>query len=199
MNRIIIAFVLFTLCNCNQSRADLVLTAIESGGNVVIESDGGSLNLSALTKLFATPTSRFVNPGNGTFAFGNDPGGTDADRYSGGIIGPSNFGVGASTSQSGESGDYFVGIFSNSVLHVPIGMQSGESMSFTSIFAATSFDDLGMDRGTYVWSWGSGATADSVKLIVVPEPATCAIPCLVAVMGVTIRRRRPQVTQSLKK
>jgi hypothetical protein len=74
------------------------------------------------------------------------------------------------------------------VIVVPQGYVSGNSLSSEAIFADTSLDGLGLQRGIYTWSWGSGSTEDSVTLVV-PEPNCVRYFVCVALMGFRVRRR----------
>jgi hypothetical protein len=62
------------------------------------------------------------------------------------------------------------------VLVVPAGYISGTALSEDSTWNNQTFGDLGVTPGTYVWTWGSGSTADSFTLIIgaaaVPEPSS---------------------------
>jgi hypothetical protein len=62
-------------------------------------------------------------------------------------------------------------------LYVPLGYKSGGLLSDTAIFDNTTIAKLGLTPGTYTWTWGSGADADSfvVDVASVPEPATWAM------------------------
>ncbi|MEZ6192941.1 MAG: PEP-CTERM sorting domain-containing protein [Phycisphaerales bacterium] len=53
------------------------------------------------------------------------------------------------------------------------------------IFTGTDFATLGVTEGSYVWSWGSGGSADSLTLNIVPEPASVAL-LVLAGLGITV-------------
>lgn len=52
-------------------------------------------------------------------------------------------------------------------------------MTSTATYDCTAIAGLGLDLGTFSWSWGSGMTADTFTVIigsiVAPEPATFAV------------------------
>ena len=101
------------------------------------------------------------------------------------FTGPMSFGSGGPTNPSSGSGD-LVGIVGNPSptgspeLYVPTGYISGTALSDMSSWNNKTFMTLGAVPGTYVWMWGSGATADSFTLDIiapaaVPEPSSLAL------------------------
>jgi hypothetical protein len=70
--------------------------------------------------------------------------------------------------------------------------QRGTLLAGMSTYAGQTFASLGMDSGSYTWSWGSGNTADSLMLNVisssVPEPSTGFLAAL-GLIGLASRRR----------
>jgi hypothetical protein len=67
--------------------------------------------------------------------------------------------------------------FSTYLLVVPGGYISGTPLAGTATFSGTTLVAMGATPGTYVWTWGSGNTADSLTLLIgasaeVPEPGT---------------------------
>jgi len=47
---------------------------------------------------------------------------------------------------------------------VPDGYTSNTRLTTSSTYTGATLASLGVTPGTYVWSWGSGATADSLTL-----------------------------------
>ena len=103
---------------------------------------------------------------------------SDTDEYGNGISGPANFGAGVRTAASGGTGDAFVLNAFTEVLFVPRDYVSGSSLSGSATFVNATLASLGITPGTYVYSWGSGANADTFTIDVaptVPEPSTWAL------------------------
>jgi hypothetical protein len=79
---------------------------------------------------------------------------------------------------------------------VPPSYMSGSLLSDTSTYDNQTFVSLGVTPGTYEWTWGSGADADSFTLDVpaVPEPASIALLALPLglFMLLTARHRPPR-------
>jgi hypothetical protein len=73
---------------------------------------------------------------------------------------------------------------------VPAGYVSGHALSDTATWDNATFASLGVTPGTYKWTWGTGAHADSA---VIPEPSTWALMALgftgLGVAGWRSRRR----------
>jgi len=146
------------------------VTIVESGGNVVM-SASGSLNINDLT---------LVNPSAGPFGGGGIgigsaeflmviTSGLSGAQYSGFTTTPSNFGTGGGASSTSASGNIF-GVLETvpgtKSLIVPTGYTTGTAISSTQTFSGATFSSLGLTPGTYTYTWGSGANADSINVVV---------------------------------
>ena len=119
------------------------------------------------------------------------PLGSTETAYFSGITGPANFGAGNQTFAGSGTGN-FVGL-EGSFLIVPSGYISGNPLSTTTTFTNATFSSLGFIPGTYTYTWGAGATADSLTVTTVPEPSTWALCGLgTGVLAVLLGRRRGQ-------
>jgi hypothetical protein len=154
-----------------------VLTFAQVGGNV-LATGNGTLNPMSLTFEGTVKAPAGVNPTGGLRLGNPNPTG---DMY--GNLPYITYGTAGLTNASSATGDYF-GLFGESVttdyLIVPTGYASGSSLSGTATCDNTTISALGMTPGTYTWTWGSGATADSLKVIIpstsaVPEPASYVV------------------------
>lgn len=178
------------------ARASVLVTATEVGGNVVF-SGGGTIDLAGLAFDSNNTAQGFINPSIPEVVVGPL---VNADVYRGFTSLPSDFGPGGDTAPASSTGDTF-GVssrFSPPLLGVLTGYVSGDPLNGTSTYAGATFASLGLTPGTYVWTWGSGANADSFTLqigpAVVPEPSTLALAgiggIVLAGYGRRLRRRR---------
>jgi hypothetical protein len=162
------------------ARAAYTITFTESDGNVM-ESGSGSFDLTSLSDVGnASSLGGVLNPSRGLFAGG--PEGPQAFFYSIPITDPVFWGPGNITFANSSVGDEVLISVQGSMIGVPGGYESGHPLSESSVYNNSTFESLGLTPGTYVESWGAGATADSFTVIVdsgaaspVPEPSTWAM------------------------
>ena len=143
------------------AQAAVVISASESGGNVIFSTSGGTLDVSSLTGVGASGPP-FVNPVGAEFALGAGGGAT---LYSGAITGPGSFGTGGFTTSFDGTGDLIGFVYGD--LITPGGYVSGDLIGPSTLTIAGTLDSIGITPGTYVWSWAD----DSVTLNIVPIPA----------------------------
>lgn len=146
----------------------VTITAVETGGNVVITLEGGgSLDISGMLFGLATESDNngLINPSNNAMLFGPAGDYTVYQGISGSAFGPGGFAV--ADSYTGSTGPFG---FGGDELFVTDGYVSGDEIAGGSIsFAGESFASLGIDSGTYVYTLlGSN---DTITLNVVPIPA----------------------------
>jgi PEP-CTERM motif len=175
-------------------QAAYVVTLQQVGANVVA-TGSGAIDLTDLT-LFnpsTTTATAGVVPNRGLIVTGQIS--ALVNLYDG-YAGPTTIGSGGVIVASSGSGQQ-VGIqglpdgFSAPVLTVPVGYLSDASLSDTSTYNNRTFASLGVTPGTYVWTWGTGAHADSFTLETVPEPASLGMLALgLAGLGLARRMRR---------
>jgi hypothetical protein len=78
---------------------------------------------------------------------------------------------------------------------VPNGYVSGAALSGSSTFTGKTIAGLGLTPGTYVYTWGTGGNADSLRIQIgaAPEPSTLVLAAVggTAMAGsLWLRRRR---------
>jgi hypothetical protein len=181
------------------ARAAYTVT-FEQEGSSVVASGMGTIDLDALSIFQNASATASVTPAEGIL----DTGPTSltlVDEYQGGAItGPTSFGSGGFIAANSGSGD-MVGIsdgsvFGEPIVTVPSGYVSGTALSDMSTYDNTTLNMLGATPGTYVWTWGSGASEDSFTLDIVapisaPEPGSLPLVVMgLAGLGVVLRTRR---------
>jgi hypothetical protein len=201
---------IMTIGQAQNAEATFSMNVYQDGANVV-GVGSGTINLAGLTLA--------LDSSGGGLVWGNFQGGgsaiglgviqvSDVSGYQT-INGPHNFATGGLYSASFGSGDV-VAITpgaNGGLIFVPKGYVSGSALSDTSTWNNTTIAGLGLILGSYTYTWGSGATADSFNLNVgtppappsvgaVPEPSTfLAGAVLMLPLGVSALRmlRRKQV------
>ena len=175
------------------AQAAYTVTLVQQGPNVVADGSG-SINLTS----FGSP---FFNVGFFSLLLASD-GLIDTgpvssvDIYSG-ITGPTTFGSGSEVGSSANGSGDLVGVSGvEAKLIVPASYVSGNPLSDSATYASAIFASLGVTPGTYLWTWGTGANADSFTLQIgpvtnTPEPASLTLLAMgLAGLGMVLRTRR---------
>jgi len=189
-NLLLTGAVMLSAAFTQQAEGAVIVNITQSGSNVV-ESGSGTLNLTALAFQFNLSFNSGVFPGVGEAEVG--PSGSHSfDSYVT-TTGPTSFGSSVITALSSGTGDFFGVNGTSHDLFVPHGYVSGASLSGTSTFNSTTLSSMSLTTGTYVWTWGSGATADSYTLNVgsaaTPEPGSLGMLGAGLLAGGLIKRR----------
>jgi hypothetical protein len=144
------------------ANATYTITIGQSGANVVAVGSG-TINTTALTLSVAPPPTPRVNGNAALIYIGAGGGGQQGTPIA--SPSPSNFGGGgggvfATNSSTGD----LVGAQAAGGGHiiVPAGYVSGAALSSAAQWNNTTLSALGLAPGTYTFTWGSGATADSL-------------------------------------
>jgi hypothetical protein len=167
------------LLGASTAQAEVILNAVETANRDVVISGGGTLNLDAWLKSSTAYYRPVIAPATAgvMVGIGNAEVGGYAETYvyPSNYLGPPSFGDGIPRYADDFEGDLFGSDPSGPYLFVPDGHPTGDPLSGSATYYNTTFDELGMEVGTYVWRWGSGSTADSFTLNVGvggPEPVT---------------------------
>jgi hypothetical protein len=163
----ILALVSLLGLGITQSAKASFMETINQVGTNVVATGSGTINLSGLSFLASgTQGGAIMQPPIGAIVTGT----TDSANatFFSGFSGPTSFGSGNGDIASSGSGDRvgIVGAFGQ--LSVPDGYVSGAALSSSATWNNATFASLGVTPGTYTWTWGTGANADSFTLQIVP-------------------------------
>lgn len=144
--------------------ATLTFRLAESGGNVVV-TVSGSLNTVGLTTIgpFGCGANGLIQPRFATICVGAGA------TLKSGLAGPTTFGSNITTNASSSTGDSMFFDGTNGNVGLPAVYTSGSPLSGTATFNGKTFATLGVTPGTYTWTKGAGADADTVVVTTVPE------------------------------
>lgn len=177
---------LFGAALSSPAKAGYVVTIVQDGSNVVA-TGSGSLDVTSLNKsgpvssgepyIWPNHAGLHLGPGELTFQYEGLP-----------FSGPSSFGSGSFTGSfsvpnaaTGNTVNFLPDFFDEAVIDLPITYILGSPLgTSTDTWENASFTTLGVSPGTYIWTWGTGAHADSYTLEIggaaaVPEPSTLAL------------------------
>lgn len=173
--------------------AGLIVNIAETSDNVEM-SYSGSINLNALLGEFNFGATAFngVQPSGGNVGIGGFSDIYNIDLSQGNWL---SIGSGGFTSWDTTSGDAFA-MFSNPVLGLVAGYESGDATSGAATKLNSSFASLGLTSGTYLNTFSNGNFTDTILInvgpqVLVSEPATLAIFTLGA-FGLAARRFKKQ-------
>jgi hypothetical protein len=152
----------------HRAQAAFTFTLTEVDNDVLI-TGAGTLNLAELPLI----TSFILNATFNTSGIVRS-GPQALASYYGGVTGPTSFGSAPATVIPNFSSGDLMGI-SPTNLSVFSGYQSGDFLSNSTTYLNHSFASMGFTPGEYVYTWGSGANADSVTVVSVPEPTTAGL------------------------
>ena len=150
------------------AQAAVIVTAVESGGNVVFSTTGGTLDLTGLVKGSTVTIPSSIDPLAGFYSTGSGA----IDLYNGGgvLSSWSSFGTGGGGTADLTTGS-MIGVNSSGgdgYLWVKAGYVSGDVLgASSSTYIGETFATLGITAGTYVSTW----EGDSITLTAVPVPA----------------------------
>lgn len=179
---------------------------VQQVGSVVVATGSGSIDFDALAVYGDELDTSLIAASDGAIIVG--PTTSTDDTYYSGVTGPITFGAGGEFfADTGSGGIVGLGTFdeaSGGVVAVPQDYVSGAALgTSTATFTNATISGLGLRPGAYVWTWGDGATADSLTLDIsslgaaapAPEPATWAMMVL-GLAGLALLRTRRTIPVS---
>ena len=160
---------MFTCAPCAQASFIAVVTQV---GPDVVAVGSGTIDLTDLIAGGSGPSHANI-VGTAALAYLGPISPTNIQGYHS-ISGPQSFGTGAADNIPDSGSGDLVGVFGAAqAIVVPFGYVSGTSLSITDTWNNQTLASLGLTPGTYTWTWGNGADADSFVLqIATPEPGS---------------------------
>ena len=175
------------IASAGRSEASIIITAQETGGNVVF-SYTGSVDTTGFPNPGSVVTSNaFINPSVPAFEF--SPGtGSNFQRYGLGAVTPAwpAFGTGGPNTTAAHSGSLLYLSYGGSTrkLGLPVSYSSGTTLNGSMTFNSATFSSLGITPGTYVYDISvAGNASQTITLNAVPEPSIASMLAVVAMGG----------------
>ena len=185
--RISLLLAAFVLTTAVPAQAAFVAVMQQVGPDIVLIGNG-TINLDGLGSPSSNSALAGRNPNTPSVGGGATPGSfIDVDLYDGIVSAPA-FGTGSGGPWDQGSGDRVNAIADQ--LAVYAGYVSNDPLNYENKLLNASFASIGVNPGTYVWSWGSGSNADTFTLQIVPEPTSALFLGCTGALACLRRRRR---------
>jgi hypothetical protein len=161
----------------------VILEMKEIGDNIVLTTDGGTVDLTGLSFLYSfsanSDDDSFIDPVSARLWFAPSVD-TSLDSYSG-ITGPTNFGNGFAASSDTHAGDVFGLIGGLGWIAFQQGFSSGDTLGpSTQVWNNETLASLGVTPGTYDWTWAGDAITLNVTEVPIPATLWLFAPALLA-------------------
>jgi hypothetical protein len=186
----LVSVAFLTISVSSRAEASFLVNITQSGSDVVATGTG-TINTDGLIDLGSglSAGGGFILPASVVVFFSSavDVGGSgDNEGFGGTLTGPLLFGTGSSFFLASSGGGDNVGIVvltaNTGAVLVPVDYVSGSALSGNSTWDSTTIADLGLTPGTYIETWGSGATADSFTIDI--EGTSTSEPGAICLLGV---------------
>jgi hypothetical protein len=168
-------------------RGSVLITIAQSGSDVVA-SGSGTINTTALTS--GVVIGQGLVRGTSTYTAIVGPPGSVVTAFFSSVLGPTALGASSSFHIASSGTGDLIGVFDSGLI-LPSGYVSGSSLSGMSVYTGATLPLLGLTAGSYTWTWGAGATADSLTLNIgaIPEPSETLAVAGAVCLGVAFLRR----------
>jgi hypothetical protein len=168
------------------AHAAFTFTVSQVGNNVVVNGSGSLITTGLTSVGGASGITAQIAPDIG-FLYS---GGGGSITFFSGITGPAMFSSNSARIFGSGTGNP-VAVDQGTFLYVPAGYTSGAPLVTSATFTNVTLAQL-FNQAQYTYTWGSGATFDTltINVVPVPEPATWAagVGC-VAIVGLSLRPR----------